>query len=90
MAGMQGSEHPDSPCQSTLQHRLGRILDRLSLRTLEETFRTQGRHEDLNRLKDLQHPLVSHDWLWALNPNHGIKITPDEFAKRLKVRLGSR
>ena len=40
------------------------------------------------RLQELCHESVDHRWLWALNRNHGITMTPEEFTVALKIRFG--
>ena len=50
----------------------------------------QAEHWDgLRRLNDLRDQTCSHDWLYALNPAHGVTLAPEDFLEAVRIRLGA-
>ena len=65
------------------------LLDEQRSDQLRERFRSARSWTDLRRLRELQDPTVSHDWLWKLNPAHGATVAAGDFSLGLRIRLGA-
>ena len=63
LAGAEEYEHPMKDPRGRLQHELLKVVDEHSLGQLVAKFRQTGLKNDLNRLEELSHESVSHDWL---------------------------
>ena len=85
-----GGEDPEwEPTLGGLQQELYDLLDEQRRDELREAHRTKQNWTDLRRLRELQDPTVSHDWLWALNPAHGPTVAAGDFSMGLRIRLGA-
>ena len=73
-----------------LQEELCKLRDCTRLRTLEPTLRGQCNWAQLERLKDLRHPQVSHKWLWHMDSRRGSVMTACDYVIGAQLRLGAR
>ena len=73
-----------------LQKELTRLADCTRLRALEARLREQANWEQLERLRDLRHPEVSHRWLWHLDPRAGTVMAQSDSIIGIQKRLGAR
>ena len=73
-----------------LQKELTRLQDCTRLGRLEETLRLQANWEQLERLRDLRHQGVSHQWLWHLDSSRGSVLNAADFVVNVQKRLGAR
>ena len=72
-----------------LQRELSRLKDCTKLRMLEAVLRQQCNWAQLDRLKELRHPEVSHKWLWHLNPRTGSVLSQADYVINVQKRLGA-
>ena len=89
LAGAEDDEHPMKDPRGRLQHELLKVVDEHSLGPLVAKFRQTGLKNDLNRLEELSHESVSHDWLWSTSDTPEGGLEPDEFIAAVRVRLGA-
>ena len=73
-----------------VQRELTRIQDCTKLRALEATLTSQGNWPQLERLRELRHPEVSHSWLSHLDSSSGAVMTPADYVINVQKRLGAR
>ena len=73
-----------------IQRELTKIQDCTRLRALEATLTRQGNWPQLDRLRELRHPEVSHAWLWHLDSSSGAVMTPADYTVNVQKRLGAR
>ena len=73
-----------------LQRELCKLQDCTRLRHLEETLRKQGNWAQLERLRELRHPEVSHRWLWHLDSKRGGVLPQCDYILNVQKRLGAR
>ena len=73
-----------------VQKELARLRDCTRLRALEVVLRRQGNWPQLERLKELRHPEVSHKWLWHLDASDGAVLTQADYVANVQKRLGAR
>jgi hypothetical protein len=73
-----------------LQKELARLQDCTRLRELEVRLRAQCEWEQLERLKDLRHPEMSHAWLWHLDATKGSVLSEVDYIIGIQKRLGAR
>ena len=73
-----------------LQKELTRLADCTRLRALESRLRAQANWGQLERLRDLRHPEVSHEWLWHLNARSGTVMAQADYIIGVQKRLGAR
>jgi hypothetical protein len=73
-----------------VQRELARLQDCTRLRALEATLTRQGNWPQLDRLKELRHPEVSHKWLWHLDPSGGTVMSQADYIVNVQKRLGAR
>jgi hypothetical protein len=73
-----------------IQKELARLQDCTRLRALEATLRSQGIWSQVERLKELRHPEVSHKWLWHLDSANGAVMTQRDYVTCVQKRLGAR
>ena len=73
-----------------LQKELTRLADCTRLRALEGRLRAQAHWEQLERLRDLRHPEVSHQWLWHLDSRTGTVLAQTDYIACVQKRLGAR
>ena len=59
------------------------------LRTLERTLEDQGRWAQVDRMRELRHPEVSHRWLWHLDHATGSVLTEEDYVIGIQKRLGA-
>ena len=85
---MEGAER-DLEDASPLQKALSAVIDDERLDSIFDRIGAEGRHDDDLRLRDLQDPSVSHEWLWALNPAHGDVIPRADYVTCVRLRLGA-
>ena len=72
-----------------LQQELCGLLDEQRAEEFRATHTRRHNWSDLRRLRELQGPSVSHDWLWAFNPAHGATVAAGDFGIALRIRLGA-
>ena len=77
-------------CPQHRQRQLSRLQDCTRLRRLEQTLRTQCNWDQLERLRELRHPEVSHRWLWHLNSTCGGVLSECDYALNVQKRVGAR
>ena len=65
-------------------------MDCSRLRRLEQRLRDQGNWEQLDRLRELRHPEVSHRWLWHLDSVKGSVLSQCDYVFNVQQRLGAR
>ena len=65
------------------------LCDEENLSVLVVGLELQEKWPDVRRLRELSDPSVSHDWMWPLNPEHGIIVPRDEMGDALRIRLGA-
>ena len=73
-----------------LQRELSKLADRTRLRALEAVLRQQCNWEQLEALRDLRHPEMSHKWLWHLDSRRGSVVAPCDYVCSVQRRLGAR
>ena len=73
-----------------LQKELAKLQDCTRLRALEDKLRRQCNWAQLDRLKELRDPEVSHDWLWHLDPRTGSVLAVADYVANVQKRLGGR
>ena len=73
-----------------VQRELSRLADCTKLRALENTLKSQSNWEQLERLRDLRHPEVSHRWLWNLDSKAGSVLAQPDYVLDVQKRLGAR
>jgi hypothetical protein len=73
-----------------VQKELAKLQDCTRLRALERTLTAQGNWPQLERLKELRHPEVSHRWLWHLDPADGAVLCQADYVVNIQKRLGAR
>jgi hypothetical protein len=73
-----------------VQGELSRLHDCTRLRALESTLMRQGNWPQLERLKELRHPEVSHKWLWHVDPSEGSVMSQADYIVNVQKRLGAR
>ena len=73
-----------------LQRELCKLQDCCRLRALEGKLRLQSNWPQLEALKDLRHPEVSHKWLWHLDTRRGSVLAPCDYVVDVQRRLGAR
>ena len=85
-----GVEDPEF-CQRddrNLQAQLCGVFDKLRFDKIENALFSERDWHAWRRIRELRDPSVSHDWLWALNPAHGISVSKEEFALGIRLRIG--
>ncbi len=83
----EGSGRRLSPAH--LQKELSKLIDCTKLRALEVLLRSQSNWPQLDRLRELRHPEVSHSWLWNLDPKWGSVLTEADYVANVQKRLGA-
>ena len=73
-----------------LQKELSKLHDCTRLRALEATLTRQCNWPQLERLKDLRHPEVSHKWIWHLDTRKGSVLPRCDYVVTVQKRLGAR
>ena len=73
-----------------VQKELCKIQDCTRLRALESTLTRQGNWPQLDRLRELRHPEVSHRWLWHLDTCDGSVMNQTDYTANIQKRLGAR
>ena len=73
-----------------LQKELCKLSDCTRLRRLEATLARQCNWPQLERLKDLRHAGVSHQWIWHLDHHTGSVLSQSDSVSNLQKRLGAR
>ena len=72
-----------------VQSELTKLQDYTRLRALEATLRRQSNWPQLEALRDLRHPEVSHKWLWHLDTRRGSVLPPCDYVLDVQRRLGA-
>ena len=72
-----------------LQKELSRLHDCTRLRALEAQLRAQCNWPQLDRLKELRHKEVSHQWLWHLDSTRGSVLAEQDYIIGVQKRLGA-
>ena len=72
-----------------LQKELAKLQDCTRLRSLEGISRQQSNWPQLQRLQELRHPQVSHQWLWHLDSHRGAVLTQSDYVSCVQKRLGA-
>ena len=70
-----------------LQAQLCAVMDNIRSDNIRTKFGNLSDEKARRKLREIRDPSVSHDWLWALNPFHGI-ISKEEFALGIRFRIG--
>ena len=52
-------------------------------------MQAQADWDAARRLAEIRDPSCSHDWLWAINPAHGVTLPADDFITAVRIRLGA-
>ena len=73
-----------------VQRELAKLGDSTRLRLLEAKLRQQCNWPQLDRLRELRHPEVSHMWLWHLNSREGSVLTEPDYVANIQKRLGAK
>jgi hypothetical protein len=73
-----------------VQKELAKLQDCTRLRRLEATLRQQSNWVQLDRLRELRHPEVSHSWLWHLDSSSGSVLAQVDYIANVQKRLGAR
>ena len=73
-----------------VQKELMRLQDCTRLRALESRLRMQCNWGQLERLKDLRHPEMSHRWLWHLDSTAGSVMNQADYVLDVQKHLGCR
>ena len=91
-AGSEDHEHSRAwgKRSTGLQSQLNKITDDRRLEGLSHDLETNRDWEHVRRINDLRDPTVDHRWLWALSNGHGLKMTNEEYALAIRIRLGCR
>ena len=77
-------------CPQHLQKELAKLADCTRLRRLENTLQQQSSWGQLERLRELRHPEVSHKWLWHLDSTQGSVLAQCDYTLNVQKRLGAR
>ena len=72
-----------------LQKDLSKLRDLTRLRRLETTLANQSNWQQLDRLKELRHPGVSHQWLSHLDVRSGSVLPEADYVVNVQKRLGA-
>ncbi len=73
-----------------MQKELCKFGDCTRLRHLEDKLHRQCNWPQLDRLRELRHPEVSHRWLWHLNSHEGSVLSEADYVVNIQKRLGAR
>ena len=71
-----------------LQAQLCVVMDNIRLDCIQTKLGNLNDEKARRKLREIRDPSVSHDWLWALNPVHGISLNKEEFALGIRLRIG--
>ena len=88
----EDEESPERSRRMTPQHlqrELSKLADRTRLRALEAILRQQCNWDQLDTLRDLRHPEVSHKWIWHLDSRRGSVLAPSDYVSSVQRRLGA-
>ena len=88
--GSDAEERSRQPSAPRLQKDLAALQDLSRLRHLEEALRRQCNWEQVQRLQELRHPEVSHQWLWHLDSRSGSVLSDADYVACVLKRLGAR
>ena len=70
---------------SGLQHALCKMCDEEKLSVFVGRLESQEKWPDVRRVCELSDPSVSHDWMWALNLEHGRIVPPNGIGDALRI-----
>ena len=89
-----GDEDPESPdgvgrTGPGLQAQFSKLVDKCVVEGLRQEHATADALPDTRRLSELADKGCNHDWLWALCPQHGPTLQPEEFVEAVRLRLGA-
>jgi len=79
-----------APTTAHVQKELAKLQDCSKLRALEAKLFSKCNWPQLDRLRELRHPEVSHAWLWHLNAYEGAVLTEADYIVNIQKRLGAR
>lgn len=92
--GDEGNQAPGSDHRRLtiphLQKELSKLLDCTRLRSLQATLALQCNWAQLERLRDLRRPEVSHKWIKHLDSRKGSVLAQCDYTSGIRRRLGAR
>ena len=87
-AGSNDTLFKDAEEANTLQGVLSKIVDAEVMARLSSRYENQRECNHVRRLRDLQDPSTSHEWVGCINAVHGPVLPPNLLLTALKVRVG--
>ena len=86
----QNTEDNSSCTKNKPQHLLCQLFDNIEALIMHMTLEEHEARDDIERLAELRHPHVDHQWLYHIDPSAGTVLPPGVYQDALCHRLGCR
>ncbi|MFM7983543.1 MAG: hypothetical protein ACKPKO_29875, partial [Candidatus Fonsibacter sp.] len=63
------------------------LVDHTKARSLHQYMQTQEAIDDIDRINELRHPRVYHQWTYHIDPTKGTVLPPDIYRGAIRHRL---